>query len=244
VAPTKTRTAAPQPRYHEAYQRLVERINDGDFATGDRLPSERWLSDELGVSRSTVRRALEELASDGLIAGGGRSATIATAPTQNRLVSLTEVATARGLVVSARVLIATVRAATLDEAEEFSVAAGADMFELRRLRFLDSLPVALDHDVVPLKNLPNPTKLDFTSASFYGSLENAGHRLVRSRVQIEAAAVTKADAKLLGLSPGAPVLVTTDHSSDASGALITIGRTIFRSDRHRFLATFTRTTRD
>jgi GntR family transcriptional regulator len=241
---TAVATATPQPLYHEAYQELVRRIESGEFAAGDRLPSERWLGDSLGVSRTTVRRAVEQLISEGLVNEDGGAPTIAGAPGSNTLMSLTEVAREKGLAVSARVLGSHVRPATFDEADLYNVAAGADMFELRRLRLLDGLAVCVDHDVAPLRYLPNATKLDFAQESYYAALDEAGHRLVKSRVQIEAWAASKEIAKLLDLAAGAPVLVSTDRSSDASGQLITIGQTIFRSDRHRFLATFTRTTRD
>jgi GntR family transcriptional regulator len=237
-------TAAPQPLYHEAYQELIRRIESGEFAPGDRLPSERWLGDALGVSRTTVRRAVEQLIADGLVNEDGGAPTIAGGAASNTLMSLTEVAHEKGLSVSARVLESRVRPATFDEADTYNIAAGADMFELRRLRLLDGLAVCVDHDVVPLRHLPKAPKLDFANESYYAALDDAGHRLVKSRVQIEAWAASKEIAKLLELDVGAPVLVSTDRSSDASGQLITIGRTIFRSDRHRFLATFTRTTRD
>jgi GntR family transcriptional regulator len=237
-------TASPQPLYHEAYQELVRRIDNGELTPGDRLPSERWLGESLGVSRTTVRRAVEQLITDGVVIDDAGGPTVAGGPTNNTLMSLTEVAEAKGLAVSARVLLSEVRPATFDEADTYNVAAGSDMFELRRLRLLDGSAVSVDHDVVPLRHLPKAQKIDFSQASYYAALDAAGHRLVKSRVQIEAWAATKEIAKLLDLEVGAPVLVSTDQSSDASGQLITIGRTIFRSDRHRFLATFTRTTRD
>jgi DNA-binding GntR family transcriptional regulator len=235
---------APQPLYHEAYQELMRRIESGELVAGDRLPSERWLGESLGVSRTTVRRAVEQLITEGVVQEDAGAATIAGGPRHNSLMSLTEVADEKGLAVSARVLVSQVRPATFDEADTYNVAAGSDMFELRRLRLLDGLAVCVDHDVVPLRHLPDAPTLDFSAESYYAALDNAGHRLVKSRVQIEAWAATKEIAKLLELEVGAPVLVSTDHSSDGSGQLITIGRTIFRSDRHRFLATFTRTTRD
>lgn len=231
----------PRPRYLEAYRSIRERIETGDLVAGSRIPSERLLGESLGVSRTTVRKAVDQLMVDGLI---NDDSIVSGVPKANRLMSLTEVAGERNLAVGAKVLLAKIRAATLDEAELFGVAPGADVFELMRVRSLDGLAVAIDHDVVPLRHLPNANKIDFGTASFYESLAKAGHKLVESRVQIEAAAADKEMAKLLGLSPGAPVLVSTDKSSDGTGQVVTLGRTVFRSDRHRFLATFTRTTRD
>ena len=61
------------------------------------------------------------------------------------------------------------------------------------------------------------------------------------RTQIEAAAASSVEAKLLDLAPGAPVLVAIEQTTDPTGRVLTLGRTVYRSDRHRFLATFVRT---
>ena len=58
---------ASQPLYHRVYREIAKEIESGALQPGDRLPSERWLCDELGVSRATVRRAIEELVADGLV---------------------------------------------------------------------------------------------------------------------------------------------------------------------------------
>ena len=62
---------ASQPLYHRVYREIAQEIESGALQPGDRLPSERWLCDELGVSRATVRRAIEELVADGLVEAAG-----------------------------------------------------------------------------------------------------------------------------------------------------------------------------
>ena len=61
-----------QPLYHRVYREIAEGIESGVLQPGDRLPSERALCEQLGVSRATVRRAVEELISDGLVETRGR----------------------------------------------------------------------------------------------------------------------------------------------------------------------------
>jgi GntR family transcriptional regulator len=236
-------TDVPQPLFHRTWQSLAARIERGDLAPGDRLPSERWLGEELGVSRTTVRRAVEELARQGLVEERGRAVFVAArAEPANPLVSLSEAAGARGLEATARVLRADIRPSTLDEADAFGIAAGADLFELERVRLLDGLEVAVDHNRVPRRVLPGAPAIDFTTASLYGALGAAGHAPTSARTRIEAAAAGDHEARLLGLDAGAPVLVATDQVRDRSGRVVALGRTAYRSDRHRFLATFTRGT--
>src|ERR1700754_4189675 len=111
---------ASQPLYHRVYRQIAKEIEGGVLQPGDRLPSERWLCDELGISRATVRRAIEELVTDGLVEGRGRGSFVtgeALVEPPNTLMSLSDLGRSRGLEASARVLGTGVRPATIDEAE-------------------------------------------------------------------------------------------------------------------------------
>ena len=107
-----------QPLYVEVAQRIAHEIVRRDLRPGDRLPPERTLCRELGVSRLTLRRALLALADEGAVesdagrgwfVGGG----LLSEP-PNALLSFTRMAASRGLTSSARVLTARVRPATID----------------------------------------------------------------------------------------------------------------------------------
>src|SRR4029079_11076549 len=93
----------------------------------------------------------------------------------NTLMSLSELGRSRGLEASAEVLQRPTRPATIDEAETFGIAPGAELLELERLRMLDGVPISIDINVVPLRALPDAEALDFTKDSLYDALERAGH---------------------------------------------------------------------
>jgi GntR family transcriptional regulator len=234
---------ASQPLYHRVYREIAQEIESGELKAGDRLPSERWLCDELGVSRATVRRALEELTADGLVEARGRGSFVtgeALAEPPNTLMSLSELGRSRGLRATSRVLTSAIRPATIDEAETFGIAPGAEVFDLTRLRMLDGLPISVDHNRVPLRLVPAAADLDFTTASLYETLERDGHAPVRADYEIEARAADPAEATLLGLALGAPVLFTMTVASGPDGRVIDMGRTVYRADRYRFQATLSR----
>jgi GntR family transcriptional regulator len=234
---------ASQPLYHRVYRQISEEIESGALQSGDRLPSERWLCDELGVSRATVRRAIEELVLDGLVEARGRGSFVtgeALVEPPNTLMSLSELGRSRGLEATSRVLACDVRAATIDESEAFGIAPGAELFELQRLRMLDGLPISLDTNRVPLRLLPSALELDFTTTSLYAALDAEGHRLTRADYEVEARAVAAEEAELLGLAPGAPVLQTITVAIQEDGQVVDLGRTIYRADRYRFQATLMR----
>jgi GntR family transcriptional regulator len=158
----------------------------------------------------------------------------------NTLMSLSELGRSRGLAASATVLDSGVRAATIDEAEAFAIAPGAELFELRRVRMLDGLPISIDHNRVPLRLLPDALELDFASASLYEALDRAGHAPGRADYELEARAAEAPEAELLGLAPGAPVLFATTVAIGEEGRVVDLGRTVYRADRYRFQATLMR----
>jgi GntR family transcriptional regulator len=140
------------------------------------------------------------------------------------------------------VLSSTVRAATIDEAEAFGIAPGAELLELERLRMLDGLPISLDNNRVPLRFLPPPGELDFTTDSLYAAIERAGHPLARGDYELEARAAGPREAGPLGLAPGTPVLFAITVAIGEDGRVVDLGRTVYRADRYRFQATLMRRT--
>lgn len=235
---------SPQPLYLRVYRLIADEIAEGSLAPGDRLPSERDLTERLGVSRATVRRALGELANDGLVAASaGRGSFVASGPLvepPNALLSFTELGGRRGLRAAARVLRREQRPATIEEAEAFGIAPGAELFLLERLRLLDDVPVAVDGTRFPLARAPEALDADFATASLYGLLEQAGCPPVRASYTVEALPVAEREGALLGLRAGDPVLVAETTAYDASDRLVELARTTYRADRYRFRATLVR----
>lgn len=227
-----------QPRYLKVYRLLASQIASGRLAAGERVPSERLLMETLGVSRTTVRRALELLAQEGLIESSPRRGSFVAFPPlaepANRLMSFSELGTERGLTPTAQVLRQACRPATIEEAEVFAVAPGADVFELSRLRMLDGVPVAVDRVRVPLSRAPSLPSTDFAAESLYAVLDRCGSGPVRAAYTISSAAADGEQARLLEIEPGEPLLIACTTTFDAQGKVVELGETAYRSDRYRF----------
>lgn len=236
--------AGAQLRHEQVTRAIADEIARGALRPGDRLPSERQLCDRFAVSRATVRRALADLVAGGLVEGQpGRGSFVAQDPLgepANALTSFTEMGAQRGLRASAEVLTAEVAAATLDEAEAFGIAPGADVFVLERLRLLDGHAVSLDRSRIPLARAPELVELDFASASLYAALDEAGAGPRRAEYALQAVAADARAARLLGIAPGFPLLQTTTRSFDGTDAVVELGEMRYRGDRYRFRTTLTR----
>jgi len=102
------------------------------------------------------------------------------------------------------------------------------------------MPISLDQNRVPLRLLPDAAELEFETASLYDALERHGHAPARADYEIEARAADAEQAELLGVDPGAPVLLTTTIAVSEDGRIVDMGRTVYRADRYRFQATLTR----
>lgn len=224
---------------------LIEaEVAGGVLGRGSRLPAERELCERLGVSRVTLRRALSHLVDEGVLESShGRGWYVTTGvlgEPPNVLRSFTQTAAARGLEASARVLAAEVVPATIDEAEALGVAPGAGIFHLRRVRLLGGVPIAFDHARLPLELGPDLPELDFEADTLYGALEERGVVPTRADFSVEATAASAADAALLGVEHGDPLLVTSQTTFDQRDRPIELATMAYRGDRYRFRASLRR----
>lgn len=229
------------PLHERVRQQLTGDVVAGVYPRGARLPSERELCTRLCVSRVTLRRALAGLADDGLLAPShGRGWYVAAervGEPANVLMSFSAMAQAQRLTPSSRVLAQRVRPADLDEAHQMGVAPGAEIVDLRRLRMLDGLPVALDRSRVPLAMAPDLADGDFAKGSLYAALTDAGVAPQRADYSVEALPAEPDQADLLDLEVGQPLLVTHQVTFAADSRVIELGNIIYRGDRYRFRAT-------
>ena len=233
-----------QRRYRRVQESLAREIEHGRRPPGSPLPPERALAEHFGVSRATMRRALDELAKLGVVerAGNGwgvASATIGEPP--NQLMSFTEMATSRGLRPGGRVLDRRVREATIEEADDLRLAPGAPLFELERLRSMDGVPILVDRTCIPLSIAPGIDREIGDDASLYALLEQRyGVRATRARFTIEAMPADPRKAALLSLDEGEPLLRCLQTTEDAGGRAIERCDMAYRFDRYRFHATLRR----
>jgi GntR family transcriptional regulator len=221
---------------------LRGRIRSGSFPPGSRVPSERSLAEELGVSRVTLRQALRTLELEGLLRaeGGARwvpaDAGGAIEEGATGLVSFTDLAEAHGRTPSARVLKLVTRPTDVDEAELLHLAPGALVHELVRLRSLDQIPILVDHSLVPAVLAPDLAELDFRTKSLYRALTEQGSAPMRAECAIESRQVQLAYAELLGLDASGPVLEIQQVTFGQAGQVVQWGRSVYRGDRYKFRA--------
>ncbi|NLR97682.1 GntR family transcriptional regulator [Rhizobium sp. P38BS-XIX] len=243
VAPLQS--DSPEPLWQQAAKAITREINAGKLTSGSRLPPERDLIDRLSISRVTLRRALQSLVGSGvLVSSHGRGWYVATEAHQEfpqTLESFSETAARLGLKASSEVLRAEEASATLDQAEELSIAPGSRLFHLDRIRKLDGVPVAIDTSYFPAAKELNLSGADFSTASLFRLMTEAGIELSRAESTIEAQAADPLTAKHLGIDAGMPILTMYQLIEDSAGKPLISSTIRYAGDRYRLRTSFSRT---
>lgn len=244
--PTTVRAEYADPLWIQAVDYVQAEIAEGRLAPGARLPPERELCERLSISRVTLRKALGRLVSDGVLESShGRGWFVARGGASrkdwpNSLESFSETAERMGLVATSRILRWEVAAATLDEAEELSIAPGTPVFHLERVRLLNDVPIAIDDSRVPTDLVPGLDDVDFSRASLYDELAKAGLDLGRAESTIEAREADEFVSANLSIPIGKPVLVMRQVVVDAADRPMFMSRILYAGDRYRLRTSFSR----
>ena len=228
-----------RPRYLRVVDQIVEEIRSGALAPGERLASERELSERFDVSRDTLRRAFTALAEEGYIRPSPRRGWfIATGPLREPVagaLGFAEWAATHGLPATSRVLAATARGATEEEARELEIEVEDPVFELERVRMVRSVPLSLDRSIVVLAHAPFLPEVDFSATSLYATLrDRAGIIPTRAEWEARATLATPRLVELLEVAPGDPMLSILEWVRDQDDRLFEYSSSTNRGDLYRY----------
>ncbi len=215
---------------------LIDDIAQGRYETGTKLPAEAQLAERFGVNRHTVRRALADMAEQGLVhARRGAGVFVAAKPTDypvGKRIRFHQNIRRAGRVPSKKVLRLEILAADAREADALDLNPGDPVVVYEGLSYADDHPVALARTVFPAERLPGILNALEEHESITAALNACGvEDYTRRETRITAKLATATQALHLRTSEGAPILRTTGISDDANGTPIEFGRTWFAGDR-------------
>jgi GntR family transcriptional regulator len=224
-----------QPRYVRLARLLQADIESGVLHVGDRLPGEREMCARFDVSRTTVRRALEELKDGGYVQPDATRGWFVTALVEpDRLMGFTDLAHHQGATSTARVLRCEVRAATLGEADELQAPPGVDVLELERVRLVGGLPVGWQRVVAAAWLAPGLADLDYRTDSLFQGLRDHGIAPTRADYDVRAGTTSAAQSRLLEVERGTSLLLVRATTSDQHGRRVELSDGAFLGERYRF----------
>jgi GntR family transcriptional regulator len=229
----------------EAYRILQDALTVGQFPAGTRLPGERTLAGQLGVSRTTLRQVLTALADAGRIQRspqrGWFVAERKLVHEPNRLRGFTEVARESGLEATARIIRVRLRFPTLTEAGPLGIDTTRKVVDLVRVRDLGGTPISVEYSCISAARVPGLEQIDLTDCSLYQILRER-YEIVATRCdyELQAEPAGRRDSKLLEIAEGAPVLVGYQMTYDQHERCFDIGRQVYRGSAYRFKASLFR----
>ena len=227
------------PLHHQVYLDLKAKLDDGTYRAGDRLPPERELARQYGLSLITVRRALDELAREQRIQRTqGRGTHVLHRRIDRNLggsLRFTDEMHARGLLPQTRLLGGREEPAGEAVASALGLALGEPTIYLERLRLASGEPLLLEQVRLPAERFPGLLEADLEYQSLYdlmGTQYDAPVSFVREA--LEPVLLRAREARLLNQRPRSPALLVEGTAFTAAGLPVEFSRTYVRGDRTRY----------
>lgn len=228
---------ASGPLYLQLQRHIAAALAAGELAPGDCLPAERDIAQMTGLSRVTVRKAIQELVSAGQLVQRRGSGTYVAQKVEkleqalSLLTSFTEDMARRGRSVETRWISRRIDAPAPEEVMALGLGAGDRVTRLERVRCSDGVPLAIERATLSTNVLPDP---EAVQSSLYAVLQTRGLRPTRAVQRISATSIDARDSALLGVTVGAPGLKIERISYLPSGQAVEFTRSLYRGDAYDF----------
>lgn len=231
--------ARRQPLYDQLVDILTDKI-EHEYRPGDLLPSERELSDRYGLSRTTVRLALQELERLGLVIrqhGRGTFVADRTAQTTNlsQAYSFSEQMRSMGREPSTTILEFSVIEADKNLAEHMGTRIGERLYMIKRLRSADDMPMMVERSYLPVRKFMTLKRPMLENKALYDIVEqDFREKIGVAEEEFFASIARPADAHLLDISEGAPVLDLIRTTYNTSNEIVEYTLSVARADQFKY----------
>lgn len=228
--------SSAQPLYQQLQRSLRGAIENGIIGPDDALPPERDLAETLGVSRITVRKAIDELVEDGLLIRKQGSGTFVSNRVEKnfaKLTSFSEDMRARGREPRSVWMNRAEGTVTPEESLTLRSSPGTPVFRFHRIRYADDAPMAIEYATVIASCL---TSLAEVENSLYEALERTGNRPVRALQRLRAVLLTAEQAKLLKAREGEAGLLVARVGYRKDGRAVEYSQSYYRGEIYDFVA--------
>jgi GntR family transcriptional regulator len=232
-----------QPLYQVVKRQITESILFGKWPAGTVLPNEIALAQMFGVAVGTLRRALLDLTKEGMLSRRRKTGTVVTGRTPQHSLRFFfqyfRLHGRDGSLQHSRTKVLGLSFGEADESEQFALklATAAPVLRLKRLRYVDGVPVMHDHFTLPRERVPDfPEKPeDVPELLYLYLLDCYGIRISAVREQIGAELANDDDAALLNVAPRAAILCIEEVAYDQSGVPTIYGFHRCTTTNHRYV---------
>jgi len=228
---------------HRQLRDHLRELIDRDLRAHERLPTERDLAKQFDVSRMTVRRALEQLVSEGRVYRVQGAGTFVTEPGIAKTIELTsfsEDMRRRGLRPGSTLLVARLTTAGAEIGYALGLSPAEEVYHLERVRTADGVPMCIENVYLPATLFPGLLDEPMTG-SLYEVIERR-YRIQAERAEqvVRATVLDEREAKLLGVAPFSAALHVERTAFDQRGRAVERAVSTYRSDRYSYHLTVRR----
>jgi GntR family transcriptional regulator len=220
---------------------IKKAILNNEYKNDERLPAISNLAKIFEVSNATIREAISKLEAVGLVEiMHGKGVFVRNREFQldwlSRFTSFSEAISRQGKKPGAKLLEGELISANKSIATALSITDGSRVFHLRRLRFANNEPIAIENSYLPEELVPDLLKKYRDPMSLYRLIEGEyGIQLVSDMQTIEAVALTSEESVLLESKPFTPALLLRSVVTDHQEIPVEFGITLFRGDKYRYV---------
>ncbi|GAB6093487.1 GntR family transcriptional regulator [Furfurilactobacillus curtus] len=226
------------PIYIQIHNRLRKAVEDGQWQVGDKIPSERELAIQFGVSRMTLRQAVQTLVEEGLLERRvGAGTYVANRKVQERMsgvTSFTELMEQAGKVPSSRTVSYHITAPSLSESEKLQLAPTEQILRMERIRFGNDEPICFEVATVPERLIKRFSKEDVTNSLYRVLEDEAGLKVGHAQQTVSAMTASERVAEYLNVKRSAPLLRLRQVSFLNDGTPFEYVRTQYVGSRFEF----------
>lgn len=237
------------PLYRQIQQRLLEQIQAGAFKLGEPMPSIQKIAARMGVSQMTVRQAVKSLSELGIIYSRQGKGTFVSRIKLERdfrqVLSFSEETRGRGETPHSKLISFRIQIPSLETREALALNQDEKVFRLRRVRYADTLPMAIECSCLPVRLCPELLETFDPDTSLYDELEERyGVQLMVTSEVIEVGKASAEEARLLQIAPHSPVFLFTRISFLENGKPIEHAKSVYRGDRYKIVNRLVRNKRE
>jgi len=227
---------SPIPAYYQLKNKILEKINSGEYIENSLIPSERELSELLGISRMTVRQALNQLVSQGILCREkGKGTFVAKSKIeQKNIMSFSDTVKKKGMVPTTQVLRLEKEEAPDEIKEILKLKDSEPIYIIKRLRLANNKPVGIEENFIPEKYCPSLDKFDLTGSLYNLLKEEYSHTIYYLENTIEAAKPSKEEKELLDIPSSVPILKISSTVFTTSDLKLLYEKSIYRSDEYKY----------
>lgn len=233
---------SPMPIYYQLKQIILEKIKHGEWLPGSLIYSERELSENFGVSRMTIRQAINELVDEGILYRERGRGTFVSQPRieQFDVMSFTEAATNKGFHASTHVKAFEIEVPDLSIIEKLGLEEYVDVYYIQRLRMIENEVVGIEEIYLPVSLCKDLQSNDLSGSLYKILKEGYGYTIDHIMTNLEAVIPENDDLKLFNTKNVVPLLKVTGVNITDTNLKLFYEESVYRSDKYLLNVTINR----